>query len=222
MTFGPNQHGRDFVVGDIHGHLELFRRLLASADFDPGRDRVFSVGDLIDRGPDSVGCIRLLEEPWFHAVRANHEDMLARTAAGNPTSWMANGGRWWSDVADNVRAECEVLVAFMPMAIVVNGSAGRFNVVHAEFFGTDADLDRGEFTKEQRQTMMWGRDIIGGFGPETPGLSITFVGHTPVEQVCRRGSHVYIDTGAFLPGRFLTMVEPATGLAYQVDRGDGD
>ena len=71
-----NTVGRDFIVGDLHGCLDLLHAELARLQFEPAKDRLFSVGDLADRGPDSMGCLRLLREPWFHAVRGNHEDML--------------------------------------------------------------------------------------------------------------------------------------------------
>jgi len=48
-----NHQGRDFVIGDLHGCLPLLHRLLDHVRFDPAGDRVFSTGDLIDRGPFS-------------------------------------------------------------------------------------------------------------------------------------------------------------------------
>src|SRR3546814_10866998 len=71
-----NKVGSDFIVGDLHGCLDLLQVELDRVGFDRAKDRLFSVGDLIDRGPDSMGCLRLLREPWFFAARGNHEDML--------------------------------------------------------------------------------------------------------------------------------------------------
>ena len=68
-----NGGGRDFVVGDLHGHRRLFEFELEHLGFDPACDRVFSVGDLVDRGPHALETLRLIEEPWFHAVLGNHE-----------------------------------------------------------------------------------------------------------------------------------------------------
>ncbi len=48
--FGKNSSGRDFVVGDIHGSFGALEQLLQRLNFDPDCDRVFAVGDLIDRG----------------------------------------------------------------------------------------------------------------------------------------------------------------------------
>ena len=60
-----NQRGRDFVVGDIHGWYGPLMAELEAVCFDPARDRLFSVGDLINRGPDSERCLLLTQEPWF-------------------------------------------------------------------------------------------------------------------------------------------------------------
>lgn len=100
-----NQRGRDFVVGDLHGCLQDLQFLLESVSFDPTRDRLISTGDLIDRGPDSPGCLALLDEPWFEVVAGNHEVMFMDylKAIDTPTQiesanaiglFVYNGGEW--------------------------------------------------------------------------------------------------------------------------------
>jgi len=71
-----NTRGTDYVIGDLHGCFSLLERLLDEVRFDKSRDRLFSVGDLIDRGPESLRCLQLLAEPWFYAVQGNHENMM--------------------------------------------------------------------------------------------------------------------------------------------------
>jgi len=66
----------DIFVGDIHGFLSIFHEGLTALKFDPDKDRVFCVGDLIDRGPDSLECLRLVCQPWLHAVIGNHKLLL--------------------------------------------------------------------------------------------------------------------------------------------------
>ena len=52
--FACNETGRDMVVGDIHGNFSQLRRTLNMLHFSPDKgDRLFSVGDLVDRGPES-------------------------------------------------------------------------------------------------------------------------------------------------------------------------
>lgn len=71
-----NVEGRDFVVGDLHGCFDELGKLLKHVKFDPARDRLFSTGDLIDRGPKSADCLSLLSKKWFFSVLGNHEDLL--------------------------------------------------------------------------------------------------------------------------------------------------
>ncbi len=71
------------MVGDIHGHFKFLTMALDKLDFNTELDRIFSVGDLIDRGPDSIDVLNWLEKPWFHAVRGNHEQMLIDCISGH-------------------------------------------------------------------------------------------------------------------------------------------
>lgn len=59
-----------WLSGDIHGCLEQLRRKLWHCRFDPWRDLLISVGDVIDRGPQSLRCLQLLEQHWVRAVEA--------------------------------------------------------------------------------------------------------------------------------------------------------
>ena len=77
-----------YVLGDIHGHAEVLRRLLSKLDFDPDRDRLWLVGDLVNRGPDSPAVLRLAREldrrmgDRFVAVLGNHDAHLLALAEG--------------------------------------------------------------------------------------------------------------------------------------------
>ena len=154
QKFDINVTGRDFIVGDLHGFLDLFQAELERHNFDPAFDRVFSVGDLIDRGPDSMGCLRLLKQPWFHAVRGNHEQMLlghlspeslsSEASALNSSTFLQHGGAWVTTLSapdDNeLRAELLPYVHKLPHLIVVGEGSARFNVVHAELMTGDPEF----------------------------------------------------------------------------------
>ncbi|WP_397474719.1 metallophosphoesterase [Pusillimonas sp.] len=149
-----NTAGRDFVFGDLHGCLDLLEEELSRVEFDISVDRLFSVGDLIDRGPDSMGCLRLLREPWFHAVRGNHEQMLlayfhektSPEASSELTKvFLRNGGRWVQEldaaVRDELREDLLPRVAALPFVISVGEGSKRFNIVHAELMSGSIDPD---------------------------------------------------------------------------------
>lgn len=53
--YGANILGRDFVVGDIHGEFSKLSKLLSSVEFNENSDRLFSVGDLVDRARVTPG-----------------------------------------------------------------------------------------------------------------------------------------------------------------------
>ena len=66
-TFVLNESGRDFVVGDVHGCFRTLERALSVIAFDPNLDRLFGVGDLVNRGPHSEEALGWLEQR-FDAV----------------------------------------------------------------------------------------------------------------------------------------------------------
>lgn len=213
LRLSANAEGRDFVVGDLHGCRQDLDDLLAAADFDTQHDRLFLVGDLIDRGPDSPGCLDLLDAPWCFAVRGNHEQLLIEGAQhpGALMDWLCNGGNW--ALADGhigeqgeydgwLREQVARLDA-LPDLIVVGSGAARFQIVHAELPAgvTDADLDAPHLPLQiTREHLLWSRRIFGRLDqPDTrPGLSPTYCGHTIGESIRHADGHICLDTGSFL------------------------
>jgi|SRR5579885_1815596 len=64
---------RTILIGDIHGCLDEFNRLLSKLDYKKTEDRIILLGDLIDRGPDSVGVVRYARQLGLESVMGNHE-----------------------------------------------------------------------------------------------------------------------------------------------------
>ena len=98
IRIGRNEAGRDFVAGDIHGCYRTLERALESVRFDSRRDRLFSVGDLINRGPASMEALAWLTDGRIHAaVRGNHEEMflngLSRDRESAYEPWTVDPGR---------------------------------------------------------------------------------------------------------------------------------
>ncbi len=148
-----NLQGKDYVVGDLHGCYGLLEQLLEQARFDTACDRLFSVGDLIDRGSESFRCLQLLAEPWFYAVQGNHELMLLEFLAsgllGNleeddEPEFFLNGGEWIEQyyeadrhgMSDEFNACFDQLVD-MPLLWVVGQGESRFHVLHGELLRSD-------------------------------------------------------------------------------------
>lgn len=64
---------RTIVVGDIHGCLQEFDELMRVVELHT-TDRLVLVGDLINKGPDSLGVVRRARERGALLVRGNHEE----------------------------------------------------------------------------------------------------------------------------------------------------
>ena len=64
-----------YVIGDIQGCYRALRKLLKSVSFSPTRDKLWCVGDLINRGPDSLSTLRFLQDidDATEIVLGNHD-----------------------------------------------------------------------------------------------------------------------------------------------------
>ncbi|AOE64873.1 metallophosphoesterase [Pseudomonas corrugata] len=222
-TFSPNGKGRDFVVGDVHGHFKLLKSLLVNANFKAERDRVFSVGDLIDRGPDSLDVMNWLTEPWFHAVRGNHEQMLIDCVSGQGdiARHTRNGGAWLYELAATTQHELSNVLQGLPLIIEVDLVDGRkMGIVHAEApllhddgdWQTAKDALSGHFGEDSRhralKTALYARGKIEQQNNDPiRGISRLYVGHSTVSSVTCLGNVVYIDTGCSFHDGALSLVE---------------
>lgn len=83
--------GRRIFIGDIQGCREEFERLLEVLNFDPASDQLEPCGDFVNRGPDSLGVLRLCRSLTTNEARGselvggvlgNHDVHLLRVARG--------------------------------------------------------------------------------------------------------------------------------------------
>lgn len=203
--FARNTAGRDLVVGDIHACVSKLKSALRSISFDEARDRLFSVGDLVDRNQENDEAIELLDEPWFYAVLGNHEDMGIDFARGTlPTDhYMRNGGGW--NIANPQARRTEIADAFstLPIAIEVETVNGLVGIVHADcplrrWQDMEAALT-GPNGESFREAVLWSRDRFDHGNRDTvEGVRAVVVGHTPLERYSSLGNTIYIDTGAWI------------------------
>lgn len=223
QRFERNTTGRDLIVGDIHGFFTKVQAELDAIGFDPAKgDRLFSVGDLVDRGPESALALDWLAQPWFHAVQGNHEDMAIRWPDGqmDPGNYRANGGGWNIGNDQAARERFATAFAALPVAITLETAQGDVGIVHADCplpSWTDfiALLDEPRLTARQRDTLItaaqWSRDRVSGMADENvSGVRAVVVGHTPMDSFTSLGNVLFIDTGGWLQRRHFTILDAAT------------
>jgi bis(5'-nucleosyl)-tetraphosphatase (symmetrical) len=83
-----------YAIGDVQGCYDPLRRLLDEIDFDPGRDTLWLVGDLVNRGPKSLKTLRFVHSIRHSVVSVlgNHDLHLLALQAGV----VASSGRFRS------------------------------------------------------------------------------------------------------------------------------
>lgn len=215
--FKRNTVGRDFAVGDIHGHFTRLQAALDAAGFDPSRDRLFSVGDLVDRGPESADVDEWLRRPWFHAVRGNHEQMTIDAYRSEERGdarglHFINGGAWFYGLP-NVEQGCYAeLLADLPLIIEVETTGGLIGIVHADCPRLDwpamvAALEAGDSESGHIAAMcQWSRRRLQAEDASgVTGVRAVVVGHTPLRQPAVLGNVYHIDTAGWMDGHFTLL-----------------
>ncbi|AXM94753.1 metallophosphoesterase [Pseudomonas plecoglossicida] len=218
-----NSKGRDLAVGDIHGHFLRLQQCLDQVGFDPEVDRLFSVGDLVDRGPDSEEALMWLARPWFHAVQGNHESLAITCLHGGRLDlemYRAAGGGWFLDLPGHRQEVFVERFLQLPIALEVQTPAGLVGVLHADSpFNDWAALRESLLFDDDprvREVCQWSRQRLkDGDTEPVAGLQALLVGHTPVLQAKRLGNVWHLDTGGWASGHFtlldlasLTVVTP--------------
>lgn len=131
---GQNTAGRDFVVGDLHGHLQQLLSQLDELAFDPSCDRLFCVGDIVDRGPDSVDLLEMIDQKVYFSILGNHEAMMIagfEDATAVPLHY-GNGGEWFYDLPLQQQQRLVEKVRQWPWAMEIATGSGAVGLVHAD------------------------------------------------------------------------------------------
>ena len=128
-----NRRGRDFAVGDVHGHLAQLKRQLAEIHFDPASDRLFFIGDLVDRGPDSAAVLALVDQSTYLSTIGNHEAMMIAgfENSANARLHRSNGGDWFYELPEAQQWDLVTRVRTWPWAMEVDIGDQCVGLVHA-------------------------------------------------------------------------------------------
>ncbi len=193
------------VIGDVHGCLPELLALLgrlgygvdAELHLTPplGRQLVL-VGDLVDRGPDTLGVLRLVMNAVAAgqavAVRGNHDERLGHALSGGPvrkpTANLEGSLKQLAAESPTFRRRAAAFLLSLPPRLSLD--EGRLLVAHA---GDRADLagsERGEYNVhgydfEERDA--YGQIVREDWAALHTGPHLIVSGHTPVRQPQRRG-----------------------------------
>ena len=204
-----NELGRDFAVGDVHGHFSRLQESLDRLGFDPARDRLFSVGDLVDRGPECEAALEWLGRPWFYAVQGNHEDYAirhVRTGQVDVMNWRGYGGGWFLDLPEERQQVFADAFAQLPIAIEVETSEGAVGLLHADcpvLFWPRLEFALQDRYKRTSAACQWSRERLRQMNRTgIQGVRAVVAGHTPVTAPLALGNVYHIDTEGWRAGYF--------------------
>ena len=211
---------RHFVVGDIHGRYDTFISLLEAIDYNEETDMIYSVGDLIDRGPKSVEVVKFFQQGNTWAVLGNHEQMVINHQEWWQT-WMypPNGGpATQASLREHGLDTTWLRRIFSKFPICLDvgedDDPNAFRIIHAEqpvewteevfrhFLEQESDdapegqllWGRGAVTRAKRNIEQM-RPAGDGFTfPDDWTKRNIFCGHTPTERIIKVNNMYWIDT----------------------------
>ncbi|MGK5169655.1 polynucleotide kinase-phosphatase [Geodermatophilus sp. CPCC 205761] len=225
------------VVGDVHGCRTELEELLGELGYDLRRDergravdaehpagrRVVFVGDLVDRGPDSPGVLRLVMGMVSagHAlcVPGNHENKLVRALRGRNVQRTHGLERTLAQLEaedDDFRRQVEEFCHGLVSHYVLDG--GALVVAHAglkeSLQGRSSARVRdfalyGETTGE---TDEFGLPVRYPWATEYRGRAMVLYGHTPVPTPEWVNNTLCLDTGCVFGGRLTALRYPEREL----------
>ena len=208
LVLPKNTKGKDFVVGDIHGHVTKLLKQLDDIGFNKQTDRVICVGDLIDRGSESKEALALLDEPWFFAVLGNHEYLMVSGMkyknSRERMTWLKHGGDWIMQTGADEWPQWFAQIEAMPVAIEVENADGvRYGIVHADFPAEHWD-EFETFDQDQLYRCIWSRSHFNGRSEhKVKGIDYLFHGHCVSDGELKLGNRFYIEPGVFLGNDFI-------------------
>jgi len=192
-----------FIVGDVHGCLNTFLKLLDH--WDPKSENLVQLGDLIDRGAFSPAVIHLAFELQMnfkketHFLRGNHEQLMIDYMKGEDRLgvWLSNGGNKTQRQFEESQIDPDNYSIWLTDLPLI-WENDHVQVTHAGFSGVGIPYD-----KKNTNGLLWNRKPLINTG------KLQIIGHTPrrdgVPEFSPESNSWNIDTWAY-GGACLTAI----------------
>ena len=210
---------RTLAIGDIHGCFKALQAVVSAADISIN-DRLVTLGDYVDRGPEVPQVLAWLRARYLSGnlipLLGNHELMMqaSRKEVSLREQWLEFGGRMtlaaYSLDGENLNFDDipDEDWSFIDRDCVRFHETETHIFVHA---GLHPDLP---LSKQYEQILFWDRSTI--HPPHCSGKTMV-CGHTPQDggYPADHGHAIYIDTGVYQEGGWLTCLDVESGEYWQ-------
>lgn len=216
---------RYYVIGDIHGRLDLFEELIKAIEADDKRlgkakTKIVLLGDLVDRGAESAGVIARARK-WqkkrkVRILAGNHEEMFLQSFDDKEVlrHFVKHGGRETILSYGIPRKEYnalsiselhEKLPDLVPQKDRDFMASFEEKLIAGDYLFVHAGIDpRRPIEEQKRKDMLWIRGRFLQYDGPLPKVVVH--GHTIFDEVMDCGSRIGIDTGAFRTGVLTALV----------------
>ena len=191
-----------YVISDIHGCYNEFMELLDKISFSQN-DILYVLGDVIDRGEDSIKCLKyVMGAPNIRQIMGNHDQMMVDALTcdfeyndSQIAAWLSNGGDKVLPEFCNLPEEEQIAIidyiTSLPLLeqVCVNGQ--NYVLVHAglnvaRVAPMGGVSTAGVLSKQRSDDLVWIREKF--FRKKALPKSITIFGHTPIPMIDRLNS----------------------------------
>lgn len=204
-----------YVVGDLHGCYTLLIKKLKEIGFDFSKDLLISVGDLVDRGKENIQCFNLLKDPWFVAIKGNHEAFCEEGFLNDRVAYVHkapnNGGSWFYEQPEDVQEYIANRLKQLPILLEVTYNKKKFGFVHADVPIHDWNELKERLEKDEevsgrdlKDLCIWSRDLVYQDDVHIQNIHNVFLGHTVLDNIKQVGNCTFLDTGAVFYSKATT------------------
>ena len=209
----------------MHGHFPTLEKLLKIIKFDSTNDRLFSVGDLIDKGPASEQALEWINNRFDGVTKGNHErGVMDYFRHPKRYPFLTPDEQWIEKIPLEAYPTWARTLNGLPTAITVNTNHGAMGIVHADAPTRQWDVARKLF----EESTSWDNIALLGFDEGPPiraqrrqipikGIRALVHGHLPHKEVDHADNRWGIDTGAGSPA-----LERLTIMEISSETLDGD
>jgi serine/threonine protein phosphatase 1 len=193
-----------YAIGDIHGGAKTFRALLEKINLRRD-DRLYLLGDYVDRGPNSKGVLDIilkLTAAGFDVrpVRGNHDDMLIRSVRNDHDEYSWNYMQGWG--SKTLQSFSVMSLKDLPERYILFLQKLPYLLEDGDFIFVHAGLDMSKddpVTQTAQEFMIWGN---GGFISDNDIPRRKIVSGHKIRSVARIEAslttpHIQLDNGAF-------------------------